>query len=204
MVSKIKKVIHELKHHYPFTLAATLIAVIGVITLYNFRDMNFVSLIKTSFEIAHPMHIFVSAITSAAMFYKYKKSVIKAIIVGLVATIVVGSLSDIIFPFLGGIILGLKMEFHLPIIEEPLLILSVALIGSLAGIKLLITKIPHLLHVFISVFASLFYIIAYGGAITPLVFALAFIIVFFSVIIPCCTSDIILPFLFMKEKIKHC
>jgi len=125
-------------------------------------------------------------------------------LVSLVAAIVIGSLSDIIFPFLGGIILGLKMEFHLPLIEEPITIILVTLAGSMVGIKAKITKIPHFLHVFISVFASLFYIIAYTTTISSLLFVLAFIVVFISVIIPCCLSDIVLPFFFLGEKIKHC
>ena len=204
MVSKIKEILHELKHHSPFTLAATLIAVTVIIILYFFRDANFISVIRTSFELAHPMHLFVSAITSAAMFYRYKKNIPKAIFVSLISAIIIGSLSDIIFPFLGGIILGLKMEFHLPIIEEPITILLVTLTGGIVGIKTKITKIPHFLHVFISVFASLFYVIAYTTIITPSFFILAFGIVFISVIIPCCASDIVLPFFFLGEKIKHC
>ena len=175
-----------------------------IIVLYNINGIDFNSIIKASFWIAHPMHLFVSAVTSAAMFYKYKKNILKAILVSLVSAIVIGSLSDIIFPFLGGIILGLKMEFHLPLIEEPFTIILVTLVGSLVGIKARITKVPHFLHVFISVLASLFYIIAYSGTINLLSFILAFFVVFISVIIPCCASDIVFPFFFLGEKIKHC
>jgi predicted membrane protein len=204
MKTRTSEALHELKHHSPFTILATIMAIILITLLYFFKISDFNSIMQTSFHIAHPLHLFVSAIASAAIFYKYKKSFFQAILVGLLGAIVIGSISDVLFPYLIGIIFNMKLEFHLPIIENPLLILSVAIIGSILGIKTKLTKVPHLLHVFLSVFASLLYLFAFNQTITPLTFILSALIVFIAVIVPCCLSDILFPFFFLGKKIKHC
>jgi predicted membrane protein len=174
MKTRTSEAIHELRHHSPFTILATVMAIILITLLYFLKISDFNSIIQASFYLAHPLHLFVSAIASAAIFYKYKKNFFQAIIVGILGAIVIGSISDILFPYLVGILLNMKLAFHLPIIENPLLILSVAIIGSIVGIKTKLTKVPHLLHVFI------------------------------AVIVPCCLSDILFPFFFLGKKIKHC
>ena len=194
-----KKILHELKEHTPFTAIAALIAIlITIFILY---------LIKTDvseevFHVLHPLHVLVSAIVTTGIFYKYKKKFIQALLIGITGAIIIGSISDIIFPYLGGLIFNLHMHFHLPIIEKPLIILSSAIIGCIMGISFQITKIPHFIHVFLSVFASLFYLLAFSQAFELIYFIGAFFIVFISVIIPCCLSDIIYPLLFLKKPKK--
>jgi len=194
---KFKELTHELKHHIPFTALATIIAIIVVIFTQKQISENL-------FQILHPLHIIASAIVTTAIFYKYKKNYLQAILVGITGAILIGSLSDIIFPWLGGNLLNLNTIFHLPLIEEPLVILVSALIGSFLGLATKLTRMPHFLHVFLSVFASLFYLIAFSTTLSTLYLIGAFFIVIAAVIIPCCISDIIFPFLFLGEKIKHC
>lgn len=201
MKKRGKELFHELKHHAPFTIIATVLAIIIVIGLKYIISPSFD---KEAFEILHPLHVIASAIVSAGIFYKYKQKIIPAILVGIISAIVIGSLSDIIFPFLGGAIFGLHPHFHLPIIEAPLIILGSALLGSIIGTTTKITKLPHLLHVGISVFASLFYLLAFSQTQSIIGFILAIIIIFIAVIIPCCVSDILLPFFFLGKKIKQC
>jgi hypothetical protein len=200
-MKKTKQLIHELKHHAPFTLIAT---VLGIIIVLFIKYILALSFEQEAFEILHPIHIIASAAVSAGIFYKYKKSITPALIVGIFSAILIGSLSDIILPYLGGISFGLQTNFHLPIIEKPLMILSSAIIGSLIGISTKLTKLPHLLHVAISIFASLFYLLAFSTNFNPLIFILATIIVFIAVLIPCCISDILLPFFFLGKSIKQC
>jgi len=198
MESRLKETLHELKHHSPFTLAATLVGVLIAIFLYK------TNLPVTIFEFAHPLHILFSSIVTAAIFYKYKKNFIQAVFVGMLGSVVIGSISDIILPYFGGNLFNLKTAFHLPIIETPLIILSASLAGTIIGIKTQLTRLPHFIHVLLSTFASLFYLIAFTPTINPTFFILAFAIVFIAVIIPCCLSDIVFPFFFLGEKIKHC
>jgi hypothetical protein len=188
----IKRIIKELKNHIPFTILATFIAITFVIIL-NKIDFT------RPFEILHPLHVMASAIVTSAIFYKYKKNFIYALLIGITGAIAIGSISDIIFPYFGGTIFNLETSFHLPIIERPLIILASALIGGVTGIKTKLTKFPHLIHVSLSVFASLFYLLAFSQKITILSFILVFLIVFIAVIIPCCISDIIFPLLFIKN-----
>jgi hypothetical protein len=196
----IKPLRHELKHHLLFTSLATLLAII--ITL--FVTVYAIKINQTIFESFHLIHILASSIVTAGIFYKYKKNIFYAFLVGVSGAIIIGSLSDIIFPWLGSLIFRLHTHFHLPILERSIIVLLVSGIGSLMGILTLKTKIPHIFHVGISVFASLFYLIANTPETNFLFFILSFIIVLIAVIIPCCISDILFPFFFLGKKIKRC
>lgn len=200
-MSSFQKLLHELKHHLPFTAIATLI---GIISLIFIRYVLVLSFEEEAFELLHPLHVIFSGMVSAGIFYRYKKNIPQALLVGVVSSILIGSISDVILPFLGGTALLLEPEFHLPIIEEPLIILSAALFGSFIGIKAKITKLPHTFHVFLSVFASLFYLTAFTPNLSLIYLIISSIIIVIAVVIPCCVSDILLPFFFLGKKIKHC
>lgn len=189
---KTKEVILELKEHIPFTGIATIIAIAFV---FLAQKINLSSL----FFVIHPLHIFASAIVSSAIFYKYKKNFIQALGVGVFSSILIGTMSDIIFPYLGALIFQLDTHFHLPLIEEPLQIIGISFLGGIIGLTTKWTKFPHIMHVGLSVFASLFYLIAFSTITSIFHFAFVFIIVFIAVIIPCCISDIILPLLFLEK-----
>lgn len=189
------KITKEIIKHSPFTLIASFLAVILVIIL-NIQQKN---ITETTFEILHPLHVLASAITTSAIYYKYKKNLTNTILIGISGAILIGSLSDILLPFLGANLLNIDTHFHLPIIEEPLIILGVALLGAIIGIKTKITEFPHTMHVFLSIFASLFYILAFTTAITTVQLLIIGIIIFIAVLAPCCISDIVFPLLFLKK-----
>lgn len=193
----IKKIFYELKHHAPFTFIASLMAVILVILIKFYFDKD---IPESFFHIAHPAHLFVSAIVTSAIYYKYKKKIFNGILIGISGAIIIGTLSDVLFPWLGGVSLNLDTSFHLPLIEQPFLIISTALLGSLVGVATQFTKMPHFLHVFLSIFASLFYILSFSRDFGIIYFIGVFLIVFVAVLIPCCISDIIYPILFVKHK----
>lgn len=190
------KIIHELKEHIPFTAFATIFAVIITIIFSYFLKYKYS---ENIFEISHILHVFFSAFATTIVFHKYNKSIIKGLLVGVFGSILIGTLSDVIFPYLGSFILNLNPHIHFPIIEKPIIIILSALFGILAGTKFKKTKFPHLLHVLISVFASLFYIISFANINTLSLWIVSFIITFISVLIPCCLSDIIFPILFIKK-----
>jgi hypothetical protein len=153
------------------------------------------------FHVFHPAHVFLSAIATTAMFWKHEKKLFKAIIIGLAGSLVICSISNVIFPFLGGTILGIEIDFHLCIIKHPWEVLPLAIFGIFLGLMLswktrgkAQTIFPHSLHVLASTMATLLYLAAYGFAMPPV--AGTFLIVFLSVIIPCCTSDIVFPLFF--------
>ncbi|MEK6757976.1 MAG: hypothetical protein AABX88_02500 [Nanoarchaeota archaeon] len=200
MKNKTKEILHELKHHIPFTIFAVTTAIASFFLLHFFNKQETISL----FYSMHEIHLFASAMVTAAMFYRYENNFIRALLIGVTGSIIIGSLSDILVPYLGGIALGLKTSFHLPLIEKPVIILSILFLGSIVGITTKFTKFPHAIHIFVSVFASLFYLTLFSQPISAIFFLMVSVIVFVAVIIPCCMSDIVFPFLFLNQKIKSC
>lgn len=213
---KTDTILQELKHHLPFTLTASLSAGVLVAILYLINREYFIGVVSGLFEIMHPAHVLVSAMATATIYWKYKKSVVgsrwlvvgeawgKTILIGIVGAISIGSLSDIIFPWLTGNLFSLHTHFHLPIIEEPILIVGVALAGSVAGIYLGMFRFSHSVHVFLSIFASLFYLLAFSIEMSVFAVLLISLLVFLSVYIPCCISDIVFPIFFIKKPCKKC
>ncbi len=66
------------------------------------------------------------------------------------------------------------------------------------------TKFPHYGHVLLSTWASLFHIImALGATVNWIIFPPIFAFLFLAVLLPVCTSDIVFPLLFVKEKLPH-
>ncbi|MEK6913716.1 MAG: hypothetical protein AABW47_03540 [Nanoarchaeota archaeon] len=194
----IKNILHELKEHVPFTALATFVSIALAFLVIK---TNIISSIVSIFYIFHPIHLFFSAIVSSALFYKYKKNIIFSILIGVFISIIIGSISDIFLPYLGSSLFGIPISFHLPAIENPLLIFGTSIFGAVIGITTKKTKFPHFLHVFISVFASLLYIFAYSTNFSLLNLFFILIITTISVVIPCCLGDIILPVL-LKEKLR--
>ena len=201
--NKSDTILEELKHHLPLTLTVSLFAGVLVALIFIF-DLGMGIFFGEMFEIIHPAHILVSAAASAAIFRKYKKSVFFAGVIGIIGAILIGSISDVLLPWVAGNLFSLETSLHLPILEEPLLILGIAIIGSLIGIYIGLFKLNHLLHVFLSVFASLFYLLAFSVEISVLAVLAISLVVFLVVYVPCCISDIIFPILFIKKPCKDC
>jgi len=197
MSETTEQIHHELEEHVPFTAAATLVAVaIMAILLAKTHLINYA---VSGFWVFHPAHIFFSSIVSAAIFYKYRNKFFLALISSIIIAVIIGSLSDVIFPYLGALLFKIPITFELPALESPLLIFGVAFLGSLLGIATKYTKFPHFLHVLISLFASLLYIFAYSTGFSLITYVAIFIITTISVVIPCCLSDIVLPIIFQEK-----
>ena len=189
---------HELEEHIPFTALATLIAVILMAILL--AKTNLINYAVSAFYIFHPTHVFFSSIVSAAIFYKYRNKFLLALAAGIIISVIIGSLSDVIFPYLGSLLFSIPIAFELPAFESPILIFGLAFLGSLLGIATKYTKFPHFLHVLISLFASLLYIFAYSTNFSLVAYVAIFIITTLSVVIPCCLSDIVFPIIFSRRK----
>lgn len=200
---KKETILKELKHHLPLTLTISLFAAVSValIILFNLELSKF---FPTTFEIIHPAHILVSAAATAAIFNKYKKSILQTITIGVIGAILIGTISDILLPWIAGNLFSLNTTLHLPIIENPILIIITAITGSYIGIYIGLFKLNHSLHVFFSVFASLLYILAFSSNINIWIILGSSLIVFLVVYVPCCVSDIVFPILFIKEPCKDC
>jgi hypothetical protein len=194
----IRRIANELKSHAPFTSfgAITGIIIMAIMVLGNVPS----GISHTLFYIFHPVHVVLSAIVTTAMYKRHSKGEVwAAILIGYVGSICIATLSDVVIPYLGGVLLTLKMEFHLGFIEKWWLVNPMALIGITIGYWKPTTKFPHAGHVLLSTWASLFYFTAFGMANWIPLLPFIFLILFLAVWIPCCTSDIVFPLLFTRD-----
>ncbi len=193
-----KHIAKELKRHAPFTAFG---AITGIIIMFLFYHLPY----RVSYNIfytLHPIHVVLSALVTTSMYKLYQKGKVRIwilLLIGYVGSVGIATISDILFPYLGGLLLGAKMEFHLSFIEKWWLINPLAILGIAIGYWRPTTKIPHSGHVLISTWASLFYLTAFGIANWLLLLPLVLLVLFFAVWIPCCVSDIVFPLLFVKE-----
>jgi len=95
-----KHITEELKHHAPFTAMGALIGMIlmGVVTFIGLSHETS----RAIFHTLHPAHILLSAVVTTAMYRRYRRSIVAAVVIGFVGSVPICSISDIIFPYLGG------------------------------------------------------------------------------------------------------
>ena len=194
----VKRIIKELKSHAPFTAlgAATGIIVMAIVVVGNISP----NVSHTVFYTLHPIHVILSALVTTAMYRKYRKGKVWAVIlIGWTGSIGIATISDAVIPYLGGTLLHVQMEFHVPFIEKWWINL-LALAGIAIGYWKQTTRIPHSGHVLLSTWASLFYFTTFGVADWIPLLPFIFLFLFISVWIPCCMSDIIYPLLFVVRE----
>lgn len=194
----------ELFSHLPFSIFSTVggMVVVAVLTFLGepLYGENLPGAFRELFHILHPAHMLFSAAATTAMFWQYERRWVKALVVGLLGSVLLCGASDILIPYASGLILGAEMHPHICIIEHPGLVLPFALVGIAAGFLasehiMRATFFSHTAHVLVSSAASLLYLVSFGlehwidraGGI--------FILVVLAVVIPCCFSDIVFPLL---------
>jgi len=156
------------------------------------------------FHLYHPAHMLFSATATAAMFFRYDRRWLKAIVVGLIGAIGICGISDIVMPQTSLMILGVKAPWHVCVWEHPGLVLPFAFVGVLVGIGASAsvthgTIISHSMHVFASTMASIFYMVGpLGGVAWIDIIGKMFIFIVLAVMIPCCLSDIVFPMLMTR------
>jgi hypothetical protein len=200
-----KIIVKELKNHVPFTSLGALTGIVMMLLLYRIPfEISY-----NIYYILHPIHVLLSAFTTAALYIIYKgnkrKNLWMIILVGYLGSIGIATLSDSVIPFLGEIMLDLPNKgIHLGFIEKWWLVNPLAFLGITLAYFRPTTKISHAGHVLISTWASLFHIImALEGKMDWMVFVVVFIFLFLAVWIPCCTSDIVFPLLFVGKNIMY-
>jgi len=211
--SKLTYILLELAHHLPYSIfgVALGLIVMGVLTFLAIL-MRATDLLPEAsehlFHVFHPSHILFSTVTTTAMFWKHEKRLLKAVIVGILGSVTICGLSDIFFPFIGGLLLGQQMEVHICILQEPQLIVPFLVLGILGG--LLVpqtfehsTEYSHSAHIFVSSAASILYLMSFGFYNWIESIGAVFLITVFAVMIPCCTSDIVFPISCVHRGCRH-
>ncbi len=204
----LRRILGELKEHVPFTAIGAATGIIIMVIIVFTQIPSHVS--EAVFYTLHPLHIILSALVTTAMYRRYSQGKLWAsILIGYFGSVGIATLSDAIIPFLEGSTLSIGLGFHIPFLETGafpylgvptwVVINSAAAIGIAIGYWKQTTKVPHLGHVLLSTWASLFYFTAFGTATWLPLLPLIFVFLFIAVWIPCCTSDIVFPLLFVRR-----
>ena len=117
----------------------------------------------------------------------------------------IATISDAFIPYLEGRTLNISMAFNVPFLStaivpyfhlpEWVLVNVGAAIGIGLGLLRPKTTLPHMTHVLLSTWASLFGFTAFGTADWLPLLPVIFIYLFLAVWLPCCFSDIVFPLL---------
>jgi len=188
----------ELSTHWRFTFGAVVVSAILIFVLKQ------TSLIKPDpsqeglFETFFISHLFFAALTPASLLSKYRSIVWVGVLVAIITSSVTCTLSDIVFPYIGGLTLGYNMHFHVCIVEEPILSWSFIISGAVLGYVLSrsvtkLSRFTHGLHIFLSSTAAGLYLVTYGVEVFSLKTVLFIPILVVSVLIPCVMNDIGVP-----------
>jgi hypothetical protein len=190
----------ELKSHAPFTVLGALSGVAIMIGLSMAAVPHSVSV--RLFWGLHPLHVFMSALVTTAMYTLHsRRGPWTSILVGYVGAIGIATLSDCVIPYIGETLLGLpKRAIHVGFIEKWWLVNPLAAAGIFVGYCWPRTRYPHAAHVLLSTWASLFHtMMAMGQQPDVWTFVGVGVFLFLAVWVPCCTSDIVFPLLFSKD-----
>ncbi len=97
-----------------------------------------------------------------------------------------------------------ESHLHLGFIEEWYLVNPAALLGILIAWFWPHTKFSHAAHILISTWASSFHVLMNTHReLTPMLFLGVFVVLFISVWVPCCVSDIVFPMFFVRSAELH-
>ncbi len=195
-----KEISKELKNHAPFTMFG---AITGIVVMaFSLKLPYRVS--YNVFYVLHPLHVFLSALVTAAMYkiHKDKLTLFAFLVIGYIGSVGIATLSDSIIPYIGEVLLKMPNRgIHFGFIEKWWLVNPLAIIGIAVAYYKPTTKFPHSLHVLLSTWASLFHIImAKAGLLSWFSYVTIFIFLFLAVWLPCCISDIIFPLLFVRKR----
>jgi hypothetical protein len=191
----------ELSNHIGFTIFAVFLAAILIILAKEFifkSSAGGEAVSENLFEGFFISHLFFAALTPAALFSVYRKSLWIGIIVAIITSALTCTLSDIVFPYIGGTILNYNMTFHVCILEEPVLAWTFIITGAVIGYFLSqsvrkLSRYTHGIHILFSSLAAGLYLVSFGVDILSLKALLFIPILIFSVLIPCVTNDVGVP-----------
>jgi len=200
----VRRIAKELKEHAPFTILGAFTGIIIMIIVVWGGFLPRISLVSQNiFYILHPTHVFLSALVTTSLYTMYgKRKIWLVILIGFTGSIGIATISDSVFPYLGETMLDLPNRgMHIGFIEEPLRTNPAAFLGIAVGYSRAKTKFPHSGHVLISTWASLFHVImALGQTLNCIQIIFILLFLFLAVWIPCCTSDIVYPLLFVRKE----
>lgn len=198
----LRRIRIELEQHAPFTLTGALTG-IAIMAALVYGDAPR-GLSHRLFWTLHPAHVLLSALATTSMFRLRGGRGWPLVAIGYLGSIGIATLSDCLIPYLGEWMLGMpRRAVHLGFVEKWWLVNPLALAGVALGRLRPRTRLPHAGHVLLSTWASLFHMtMALAGRPSPATVAVAGLFLFLAVWVPCCTSDIAFPLLFVRPEAR--
>jgi hypothetical protein len=205
----LKRIAHELVEHAPFTALGAVAGIIVMVIIHYSNAPRDIS--EALFYTLHPLHVVLSALVTTAMYRRHKRGRLWAtILIGYTGSVGIATISDIIIPYAGGDVLNIPWELELPFMETSnmpfigvpkwIIVNAAAVVGMAIAHWKPTTRFPHMGHVLLSTWASLFSFIAFGIANWMSLLPFIFIFLFLAVWLPCCISDIVYPLLWVREE----
>lgn len=208
---------HDLQHehsiyseiicHFPyavFSVAFSLIVLNMMDFMANQNSKDLSDVWFTMFHSFHFLHITFASVGALLTYLKVSKGkhVMRGLVITGITSTIFCMLSDIIFPYLGGLLLGVDMQFHICFIHELHNILPFLIIGLLTGLALskheenslgIFSVWSHFTHIFVSSLASSFYMVSNGFTDWTSQIGYVFFVLIIAVVVPCTLSDIAAP-----------
>ena len=206
----------ELSAHFPYAVFSVALSIIGVALLNYFSFGAVESIVNRGADILfhtfHFLHIIFAATGALLMYYRFSKNTLKGLFVCSLTTVFFCILSDIIFPYVAGQLLGVHMDLHICFVSELHNVLPFLIIGLLNGWVLsqqedvkqsYYSLNAHFTHIFVSSAASLLYLVAHGLPDWYQYMGILFILLIIAVVIPCTMSDVVIPLFVAKQDAKR-
>jgi hypothetical protein len=196
----------ELFCHFPYVIFSACLSLIllNLLSVGNGMSSHGLSDLFHSF---HFLHLIFAGTGFVLSFRKYSKQTFLCLLLAFVIPTFFCALSDIFLPTIGGKIVGVDMHVHWCLFQHFWSVFPFLAVGIINGfvieqhynsIKIFFSQMSHFMHIFVSSMASLLYLASFGFDCSANNLSLLFFILFFSVIIPCILSDVVVPVLFAE------
>lgn len=202
----------ELAVHLPYAVFSVALSLI-VLSLLGFigvgKDPNQLRCLWDQlFHNFHFVHIIFASIGTLITFFRFSTNLVRGVIVGFCSASVFCILSDIVLPYIGGVLLGVDMHLHVCFLYELHNVLPFLIVGLFTGVVMRSHQLEvrgyfslwsHFAHIFISALASSFYLVSHGFSDWANSIGYVFLVLLLSVVIPCTLSDIVIPMTFARS-----
>lgn len=211
----------ELLHHLPYAIFSVALGMI-ILSLIDYSSAAYsighaaraaaCSGYHMLFHSFHFLHILFAATGTIITFSRFSTSLPKALIVGTISPAIFCMLSDVLFPYLAGRILGVPMELHICFHRELQNVLPFLGVGIANGLILrshhsallpIFSLGSHVVHILISSLAALFYMVSHGFNNWYPQMGIVFLFLVIAIVIPCTFSDVLVPMYFAGVKKKN-
>ena len=203
----------ELIVHFPYAVFSVAFSLIGAGLLGYFSFGASPEVIHKGshvlFHTFHFMHIVFAATGALLTYFRFSKNLLRGIVIAALSTMIFCVLSDILLPYVGGILLGVDMHLHICFVSEFHKVAPFLIIGLFNGWVLSLHEKnmlsyysiwSHFTHIFISSVSSLLYMISHGFSNWESSIGAIFVLLIFAVVVPCTLSDVVVPMFFAEKE----